>query len=56
MNCENFVVVGDSLNESKYAYKIKHALLYKGYNIRLCGKELASINDVEFDIDIIGYV
>ncbi len=48
-----FVVVGDTLNEEKYAYRIKHSLLEKGYAVYGVGKELASIDDVPEDIDII---
>ena len=51
MNLQNIVVVGNTINEEKYAYKIKHALLEKGYNVMSVGKELQSINDVEFDIE-----
>lgn len=53
MNLQNIVVVGNTINEEKYAYKIKHALLEKGYNVMSVGKELQSINDVEFDIDVL---
>lgn len=48
-----FVVVGDTLNEEKYAAKIKKGLLEKGYTVYAVGKELASINDVPGDIDVI---
>lgn len=30
MQQHTFAVLGDTLNEEKYAYKIKHALLEKG--------------------------
>ena len=53
MKQDVFVVVGDTLNHSKYAYIIKHRLLEKNYQVYSVGKELASINDVEEDIDII---
>ncbi len=53
MRQQCFVVVGDTLNEEKYAYQIKHGLLDKGYTVYSVGKELASINDVPGDIDII---
>ena len=53
MRQKNFVVVGDTLNEEKYAYKIKQGLQKKGYHVSCVGKELASINDVEENIDII---
>lgn len=53
MQQKNFVVVGDTLNEEKYAAKIKQGLKDKGFHVSSVGKELASINDVEEDIDII---
>lgn len=53
MEYKNIVVVGNTINEEKYAYKIKHALLNKGYNVQSVGKELQSINDVSFDIDVL---
>lgn len=49
----NFVVVGNTINEEKFAYKIKNELIKKGYNIASVGKELKSINDVDFDIDVL---
>lgn len=48
-----FVVVGDTLNEEKYAAKIKKEMLEKGYTVYAVGKELASINDVPEEIDVI---
>lgn len=56
MELKNFVVVGDTLNSEKYGYKIKHALLEKGYNVECVYKELKSINDVSFDIDCLDLV
>lgn len=53
MQQHTFAVLGDTLNEEKYAYKIKHALLEKGYTVYAVGKELTSINDIPDDIDII---
>jgi len=53
MNQKNFAVVGDTLNEEKYAYKIKTQLLAKGYKVFSVGKELSSINDISEEIDII---
>ncbi|WP_163467888.1 CoA-binding protein [Fusobacterium sp. IOR10] len=53
MQMKNFVVVGDTINEKKYAYKIKNQLLAKEYNVAAVGKELKSINEVDFDIDIL---
>ena len=48
-----FVVVGNTLDEEKYACKIKKAMLEHGYTVYAVGKELASINDVPEDIDVI---
>lgn len=48
-----FAVAGDTLNPEKYACKIKNALLEKGYTVHSVGKELASFNDVQGDIDVI---
>jgi predicted CoA-binding protein len=53
MQQKNFVVVGDTVKTTKYAAKIKNGLLEKGYTVASVGKELKSINDVAFDIDII---
>ncbi len=48
-----FVVVGNTIDENKYAYKIKHSLIDKGYKVYCVGKELKSINDIDEKIDII---
>lgn len=53
MEQTSFVVVGDTLNEEKYAAKIKHAMLEHGYQVQCVGKELASLNDVTGEIDIV---
>lgn len=53
MALSRFAVLGDTLNPEKYAYKIKHALLEKGYTVYPVGKELASLNDIPDDIDVI---
>ena len=53
MQQSTFAVVGDTLNEEKYAYKIKHKMMEKGYTVYPVGKELASLNDIEGDIDVI---
>lgn len=53
LDFNNFVVVGDTLNVNKYAYKIKKELLNNNYNVCGVGKELASINEVGFDIDVL---
>ena len=50
---KNFAVVGDTLDEDKYAHKIKRKLLKKDYTVFPVGKELKSLNDIEGDIDII---
>lgn len=53
MNQKNFAVVGNTLEEGKYARQIKEQLLEKGYTVYAVGKELASLNDVPGEIDII---
>ena len=53
MRQKEFVIIGDTLNEEKFACKIKKAMLERGYAVNCVGKELASINDVESEIDII---
>lgn len=53
MQQKRFAILGDTLNESKYAAIIKKAMLDQGYTVYAVGKELASLNDIEGDIDII---
>ena len=53
MNQHSFAVLGDTLSEDKYAFKIKHAMQDKGYSVHAVGKELDSINDIEDEIDVI---
>ena len=53
MQYDRFVVVGDTLNEEKYAYKIKNELIDSNYKVYCVGKELESLNDIEEEIDII---
>ena len=53
MEQRSFVIVGDTLNEEKYAAKIKRAMMEHGYQVQCVGKELQSINDVSGDIDVI---
>lgn len=48
-----FAIVGDTLNEEKFAYKIKTRMTANGYTVFCVGKELASINDIPSDLDII---
>ena len=45
MKYDTFVVVGDTLNEEKYAYKIKHELINSGYKVYSVGKELKSLKN-----------
>lgn len=53
MEQKSFVIVGDTLNEEKYAAKIKRAMLEQGYQVQCVGKELSSFNDVTGEIDIV---
>ena len=53
MEFKNFVVLGNTINPEKYAYKIKEELIEHGYNVACVGKELASINDVKFPIEVL---
>ena len=53
MKLKNFVVVGNTINEEKYAYKIKQGLIEAGYNVECVGKELHSINDVNMEIEVL---
>lgn len=50
---QTFAVVGDTLNEEKYACKIKHGLLDHSYTVFCVGKELSSLNDIADEIDVI---
>lgn len=53
MQQHTFAVAGDTLNEEKYAYKIKHGLLDRGYRVYSVGKELETFNDIPDEIDIV---
>ena len=53
MEQKSFAVVGDTLDEEKYAAKIKRAMLEQGYQVQCVGKELPSLNDVSGEIDIV---
>ncbi|MDX9887839.1 MAG: CoA-binding protein [Anaerovoracaceae bacterium] len=53
MEQKSFAVLGDTLNEKKTAYEIKEKMTENGYRVYPVGKELASINDIAEDIDII---
>ncbi len=53
MQYDNFVVLGNTIEPEKYACKIKNRLLDCGYTAVGVQKELESINDVDFDIDVL---
>ena len=53
MSQQYFVIVGDTLNEEKFAYKIKNKMKEYGYIVSCAGKELSSINDVCGPVDVI---
>lgn len=53
MEQKSFVVVGDTLNQEKFACKIKHAMIEAGYQVQCVGKELGSLNDVQGEVDVI---
>ncbi len=59
LNYKNWVVVGDVLNEKKYAFKILNSLKNAGFNVvgvnpkDTTGGAYKSVKDVPFDIDVI---
>ena len=53
MTLQNFVVLGNTVNPDRYAAMIKNGLAAHGYTAAGVGKELGSINEVPFDIDVI---
>lgn len=53
MKEQNFAIVGDTLNDKKYACIIKNKMIDNGYTVFPVGKELKSLNDISEDIDII---
>lgn len=53
MRQKRFAVVGNTVLETKAAFRIKQALLAKGYTVYAVGKELSSLNDIEGEIDVI---
>lgn len=53
MEQKTFALLGDTLNEKKTAYEIKEKMTAHGYTVYSVGKELASINDIPEDIDVI---
>lgn len=48
-----FAVAGDTINEEKYACKIKRELAEHGYTVYGVGKELKSFQEIQEEIDII---
>lgn len=53
MEQKTFALLGDTLNEEKTAYDIKKRMTDNGYTVYPVGKELASINDIPEEIDVI---
>lgn len=53
MQLNNFVVAGNTLDQDKYAYKIKQKLIKHGYNVACIDKEYANLNEIPFDIDVL---
>lgn len=53
MDQQVFAVAGNTQNPEKFAAKIKSGLTRQGYTTYGVGKELASLNDVPGDVDII---
>lgn len=59
LNFKNWVVVGDVLNNSKYAYRILNSLKSEGFNIEgvnprdITGNVYESLKDVNYKIDVI---
>lgn len=53
MQQNSFVVIGNTVNPEKYAYKIKEELISKGYAAYGVWKEYLSIDEIEEEIDII---
>lgn len=53
MQQQSFAVAGDTVRPHKYAAQIKQGLIEHGYTVYAVGKELASFNDIDGEIDII---
>ncbi len=53
MNYKDFAVVGNTVVDGKYAKKIKDNLIHYGYNVSAVYKELKSLNDINFELDVI---
>lgn len=53
MHFNNFVVLGNTLDKDKYAYKIKEKLLQNNYKVACVDKQYKSLNDIPFEIDVL---
>ena len=53
MQFNNFVVLGNTLDKEKYAYKIKEKLLQNNYKVACVDKQYKSLNDIPFEIDVL---
>lgn len=53
MNYKNVLILGNTLKEDKYAFKIKHNLLKADYNVFSAPYEISNIDDIKEDIDVL---
>ena len=53
MHFHSFALLGDTLNEEKYAFRIKNAMQNAGYQVFSVPRELASLNDIPGEIQVI---
>ena len=53
MEKKNWVVLGNTTAPEKYACRIKEGLIEKGFNVSAVGKELVSIDEVPYEIDVV---
>ena len=51
MEFKNFVVVGNTIDTEKYAYKIKENLKFYGYNVYGVHKEYSAIDSIEEEVN-----
>ncbi|NMD38177.1 MAG: CoA-binding protein [Christensenellaceae bacterium] len=56
MSKNTFVVLGDTKSPEKYAYKIKNSLLKAGYNVYCVPKEIARLDDINDEIEVLDLV
>ena len=49
----NFVIIGNTINKEKYAYKIKSSILRANKNCFSIKENGNSLNEVPFDIDVL---